>query len=393
MRRRRLCVLLSALALPLLAWALLPVVSTGADSASLQRRIDRAQSAIDVKKRHEGVLTTDISAYTARIDSLQGDISKLQAREDRIQADLDAKRAELESIQGQLRIERAKLALLKGRLAASRVVLARRLREIYTSDAPDIVTVLLDAHGFAELLERGEFMHRINEQDREIIVAVKTAKEETAATTKRLARLEARAQEVAALILERRDEVAALKGRLVTKQDGLASARRGKQIVLAGTRSSRRKLEEDVRAMQAEQARIQGQLGSGSGPIRQGSGRFIWPVNGPITAPFCERRAWEACHPGIDIGVPSGTPIRAADSGTVRIASSYGGYGNYTCVQHTATLSTCYGHQSSFAVGIGQNVSQGQVVGYTGCTGLCFGPHLHFEVRVNGSVVDPMGYL
>jgi murein DD-endopeptidase MepM/ murein hydrolase activator NlpD len=392
MRLRRLCLLLTAVALPLLAWALLPVVSTGADSASLQRRIDRAQSAINVKKRHEGVLTTDISAYSARIDALQSDISKLQAREDRIQADLDAKRAELEHIQEQLRMERAKLARLKARLAAARVVLARRLREIYTSDQPDIVTVLLDSHGFAELLERSEFMHRINEQDRAIIVAVKTAKDETAATTKRLAKLEVRAQNVAAVILERRDEVAAVKGHLVSRQDGLASVRSRKQSALNATRSSRHKLEEDVRAMQAQEARIQGDL-AGGGPIRQGSGRFIWPVNGPITAPFCERRAWEACHPGIDIGVPSGTPIHAADSGTVRIASYYGGYGNYTCIQHTASLSTCYGHQSSFAVSAGQNVSQGQVIGYVGCTGLCFGAHLHFEVRVNGSVVDPMGYL
>src|SRR5438552_1249931 len=220
MRLRRLCVLLSAVALPLLAWALLPVVSTGADSASLQRRMDRAQSAINVKKRHEGVLTTDISAYSARIDALQGDISRLQAREDRIQADLDAKRAELERIQEQLRIERAKLARLKARLAAARVVLARRLREIYTSDQPDIVTVLLDSRGFADLLERSEFMHRINEQDREIIVAVKAAKDETAATTRRLAKLEDRAQRVAAAILSRRDEVAAVKGHLQTTQSG-----------------------------------------------------------------------------------------------------------------------------------------------------------------------------
>jgi murein DD-endopeptidase MepM/ murein hydrolase activator NlpD len=183
-----------------------------------------------------------------------------------------------------------------------------------------------------------------------------------------------------------------VKGRLVSTQSGLADARAGKQGALDATRSSRHKLEEDVRAMQAQQARIQGDL-AGGGPIRQGSGRFIWPVNGPITAPFCERRAWEACHPGIDIGVSSGTPIHAADSGTVRIASYYGGYGNYTCIQHSASLSTCYGHQSSFAVGTGQNVSQGQVIGYVGCTGLCFGAHLHFEVRVNGSVVDPLGYL
>jgi len=392
-RLRRLCLLLSVVALPLLAWALLPVVSTGADSASLQRRIDRDQAAIDRKKRHEGVLTTDITAYNRRIDSLQANISKLQAREDRIQGDLDAKRAELTRIQEQLRIERAKLARLKARLAAAKVVLARRLREIYTADAPDIVTVLLNSHGFADLLERSEFMHRINEQDRVIMVAVKRAKDETTATTKRLATLEGRAQKVAAAILARRDEVAAVKGRLQSTQSGLADARAGKQGALDATRSSRHKLEEDVRAMQAQQARIQRDLAGGGGPIRQGSGRFIWPVNGPITAPFCERRAWEACHPGIDIGASSGTPIHAADSGTVRIASYYGGYGNYTCIQHSASLSTCYGHQSSFAVGAGQNVSQGQVIGYVGCTGLCFGAHLHFEVRVNGSVVDPLGYL
>jgi murein DD-endopeptidase MepM/ murein hydrolase activator NlpD len=391
-RLRRLCVLLSAVALPLLAWALLPVVSTGADSASIQRRIDRATAAIDAKKRHEGVLTTDITAYTRRIDVLQGSISKLQARQDRIQSDLDARLAELDRIREELRIQRARLARLKARLAIARVVLGRRLREIYMADAPDVVTVLLDAHGFAELLERSEFMHRINAQDRKIIVAVKAARDETAATARRLARLEERARRVAAAIQARRDEVAAVKGRLQSTQSGLANARAGKQAALDRTRSSRRRLEEDVRAMQAEQSRIQGDL-SGGGPIRQGSGRFIWPVNGPITAPFCERRAWEACHPGIDIGAASGTPIHAADAGTVRIASSYGGYGNYTCIAHSASLSTCYGHQSSFAVGVGQSVSQGQVIGYVGCTGLCFGAHLHFEVRVNGSVVDPMGYL
>src|SRR5436190_2204289 len=203
-RLRRLCVLLSVVALPLLAWALLPVVSTGADSASLQRRIDRDQAAIDRKKRHEGVLTTDITAFNRRIDSLQTSISKLQSREDRIQADLDAKRAELTQIQEQLRIEHAKLARLKARLAAAKVVLGRRLREIYTADAPDIVTVLLDAHGFADLLERSEFMHRINAQDRVILVAVKKAKDETTATTKRLARREDRAHPAAAPIGARR---------------------------------------------------------------------------------------------------------------------------------------------------------------------------------------------
>ena len=91
--------------------------------------------------------------------------------------------------------------------------------------------------------------------------------------------------------------------------------------------------------------------------------------------------------------MPEGTPIRAADSGTVALMGWVGGYGNYTCIQHTATMSTCYGHQSRFATSNGASVSQGQVIGYSGNTGNSTGPHVHFEVRINGSPVDPMGYL
>ena len=125
----------------------------------------------------------------------------------------------------------------------------------------------------------------------------------------------------------------------------------------------------------------------------ESSSGFIWPVSGPITSPFCEPRPWEACHPGIDIGVPTGTPIQAVADGTVSIAGPEGGYGNYTCIDHGGGLSSCYGHQETISVSVGQQVSQGQVIGISDCTGLCFGPHLHFEVRVNGQVVDPMGYL
>ena len=102
---------------------------------------------------------------------------------------------------------------------------------------------------------------------------------------------------------------------------------------------------------------------------------------------------WGRLHAGIDMPMPEGTALRAADSGSVAIAGWVGGYGNYTCIQHGGSLSTCYGHQSSIAVSVGQSVSQGQVIGNSGNTGNSTGPHLHFEVRVNGSPVDPLGYL
>ena len=101
---------------------------------------------------------------------------------------------------------------------------------------------------------------------------------------------------------------------------------------------------------------------------------------------------WGRLHAGVDIAAPTGTPIRASAGGTVAIAGWVGGYGNYTCIQHGGGIATCYGHQTSIGVHVGQHVRQGQVIGTVGCTGHCFGPHVHFEVRVNGTPVDPMGY-
>ena len=130
-------------------------------------------------------------------------------------------------------------------------------------------------------------------------------------------------------------------------------------------------------------------------PLASG-GSMTWPVRGPVTSPFCERRAWEDCHPGIDIGAPTGRPILAAAAGRVALVQPTGvsgGYGNFTCLQHTRALSTCYAHQQRVLVRIGEIVGRGQPIGTTGCTGRCFGPHLHFEVRLDDRKICPATYL
>ena len=114
-------------------------------------------------------------------------------------------------------------------------------------------------------------------------------------------------------------------------------------------------------------------------------------MSGPVVSPFGMR--WGRLHAGIDIAVPSGTPVHASASGTVAIAGWVSGYGNYTCIDHGGGIATCYAHQASISVGVGQAVTQGQVIGISDCTGHCLGPHVHFEVRVNGTPVDPLGYL
>ncbi|HET8821577.1 MAG TPA: peptidoglycan DD-metalloendopeptidase family protein, partial [Thermoleophilaceae bacterium] len=122
-----------------------------------------------------------------------------------------------------------------------------------------------------------------------------------------------------------------------------------------------------------------------------GSTTIASPVRGTVTSNFGPR--WGRNHDGIDIAAPTGTPVRAAACGTVSLAGQQSGYGNMVCITHTSQFSTCYAHLSRFGVTDGARVTQGQVIGYVGCTGSCTGPHLHFETRVGGQAQDPRTYL
>ena len=400
--RTRLGLLITVAVIPLVLWAALPMLSDGSvqsQASSIGSKIDRKKRLIEAKKGRERVLSSTITRYSKRIGSLQGDITVLERKQVAIQSDLDAKRAELSRIQEQLRRERIRLARLRARLAEARIALANRLVELYKADKPDVITVVLESDGFADLLERTEFMKRVSDQDSRIIDRVRTARADAKKTAKHLAVLEKRQTKIANAIQARRDAVSRVRVQLVDRRDAFARVRSAKSTALASTRDSRQHLEGDLALLEKENAKIQAQLaaaqnGSGpvaAGPIKPGSGGLIWPVNGPVVSPFGMR--WGRLHAGVDIAVPSGTPVHAAKSGRVLIAGWVSGYGNYTCIGHGGGLSTCYGHQTSIGVSVGQSVSQGQVIGYSGCTGHCFGPHVHFETRINGAPVNPMGYL
>jgi murein DD-endopeptidase MepM/ murein hydrolase activator NlpD len=246
---------------------------------------------------------------------------------------------------------------------------------------------VLHAGVVAVAARRADALH---EHDAAVVGRVRELRDDTAATVER--------------VRSTRDSIAAKKAELVRTRRELEA--RENQLDAARDRSKRALGRVDDHADHLEgdvsdlQDKIQAQLAAASGvptlpagPIQGGSAGFIWPVNGPIASPFGAR--WGTMHEGIDIAVPAGTPIRAAKDGTIAFEQSEatsGGYGNYTCIDHGGGLSTCYAHQSSFAITSG-SVQQGDVIGYVGCTGHCFGDHLHFEVRINGTAVDPMGYL
>ncbi len=400
----RVRLLLTAIALPLLLWAVLPMASSGKSKQQelqeLQSKISNAREKIGRKKGTERALRQQIAGYDRRIRRLQGKIATLQTRQARVQADLDLKRAELESLRTDLRRERARLVRLRKRLDVTRTQLRVRLVEIYKAEPPDMVTVVLNSDGFTDLLERSEFIKRISDQDKRIVTLVRDARIDSVSSEKRLSKLESRQRKVTAIVQRRRDEIADVRMQLVGTRVGYTRTKNGKAAALSNVRADRQHLEEHVDGLEAASQKIANQLAAAQGryagdlPIKRGNGSMVWPVNGTMSSPFGQR--WGRLHAGIDISAGEGTPIHAADSGRVVLmqgTGASGGYGNYTCVQHTATMSTCYAHQSRFGTSLGASVGQGQVIGYVGNTGHSFGAHLHFEVRINGSPVNPMGYL
>jgi murein DD-endopeptidase MepM/ murein hydrolase activator NlpD len=382
---------LGALAAATAAAGTLALAAGGAPAHDLHSKLDQKKAQLAHARQREGVLSTTIQRYGDRIDELRGQVATLRNREVLVQAQLNRVEAELKR-------DEARLEVLRVRLKRSLRVLRQRLIAIYETDQPDALTVILNANGFDDLMNRYEYLQHIQGQDTSIAERVRNLRNAMKDTVLRV-------RDERAQIAAKKAELEQTQAQLEARQSDLTSAREHDRATLDRVQHSEQELEGDVSDIQAEiQAQLQAaqaaQAAQAStpappaGPVQgESSSGFIWPVNGPVTSPFCEPRPWESCHPGIDISVPSGTPIHAAATGTVAIAGPESGYGNYTCIDHGGGISSCYGHQASISVSVGQRVSQGQVIGISDCTGLCFGPHLHFEIRQNGTPVDPMAYL
>jgi murein DD-endopeptidase MepM/ murein hydrolase activator NlpD len=360
----------------------------------VQSQLDAKQNQLDKVVQHKGVLTTTISHYSDRIGNLEGQVAALRNREAAVQQKLDSKQAQLDRAMAVLKREKAHLLVVRGHLKRALVGLRQRLVSMYESGTPDLITVLLNSKGWSDLVTRTEYLNRLQDQDQLLIGRVRQLRNESRAVVDRLRTVRDRITAARDAIAAHKQELVRTRSSIEAQQSKLERARGKREDALAKIRSKEQELDGAVANLQAK---IAAQLAPGNalpaGPIQGGSSGIIWPVNGPIVSGFGWRFGGSEFHEGVDIAVPTGTPIRAAASGTVAIAAPTGGYGNYTCIDHGGGLSTCYGHQESFAVSGGQRVSQGQVIGYSDCTGHCFGPHVHFEVRINGQAVDPMGYL
>jgi murein DD-endopeptidase MepM/ murein hydrolase activator NlpD len=354
-----------------------------ADSVSdLRAKRDAAHS-----KRAQ--LAAKIDALKATDGELQNAVTVLDKQVSAQQAAADSARQSVQAAVDMVKAAESKLADTEHRIGDLKTAVVHRAVTEYVQPKSDPFSGLLTTGDVGEASRRAALMRQANDRARDIVDRLRSArmdlseqqkaavKARDVAAQRRMAVL-ARLSDLQKAQSEKERLASAFKSRLAVYQqeaDAVASQESGLVSLIQSKEAA-------LRASRGGSDVVDGRI-SGAG--------LVWPMRGTITSPYGPR--WGGFHPGIDIATAYGTPIHAAKGGTVIYAGYNGGYGNYTCIDHGGGFSTCYAHQSQIAVSDGQQVGQGQVIGYEGNTGYSTGPHLHFEARVNGSPQDPMRYL
>ena len=385
-----------------LALALVAAAPAAADDpveqkATVDARIAALQAQISSSKAQEGVLTSQLSAVADELQSAQDAVSSAEASVSSLEAELSAAQARLDRLATLLGVQTQRLELLRAEYDRAIAILDARVRAAYIDEPPDLLAFLVSASTFDEVVDNVELLTRIGRQDQRVARQVATAKARAAA--QRRATIETKRLQAATVsaIGERTAAARVARDRLAAERDRLATVRSLKQSALADTRETRTEFVQEAESLAAQSAALEAtiraaqQKAGSTGSGQPSAAGLIWPCDGVVTSGFGMR--WGRMHEGIDIGCPYGAPNRAAAAGTVIYAGWMSGYGNLVVIDHGNGLSTAYGHASSIVVSVGQSVAQGQTVSYVGATGHATGPHLHFEVRVNGVAVDPLQYL
>jgi murein DD-endopeptidase MepM/ murein hydrolase activator NlpD len=368
--------------------------------AAVDARLQAVQAKIAWAERREGALAGQISFVNHQIRDLASQVGVVTNRLEPLERDLQLHREKLDRLTELFRLQTSRYHFYRHEYQALLDRLSNRLVDLYEAGEQSTLEVLLGSKSFTDLINQAQVVDSINTQDKKIAGQVGSAKERVQAQREHTKRFRSLVAAELRTIAIRTNQARALRDRLLASENRLAAARTAKRDALRNVKESKAEFLHEVAGLQQASSALAAQIReaqssrssySPPGDTTPSAAGFIWPVNGPVTSPFGMR--WGRMHEGIDIGAASGSPIRAAAAGRVVYSGWMSGYGNLVAIDHGGGISTAYGHQSSIAVGNGQLVSQGQTIGYVGCTGHCFGPHLHFEVRINGTPVDPLGYL
>jgi murein DD-endopeptidase MepM/ murein hydrolase activator NlpD len=365
-------------------------------AAALPDTLAQTRAQIAAAREHKASLTEQIATLDGRLAATSGQLARLGDQIDAVGAKLTTTREKLGLLREQLHLKQLELRRAEKKLALEQHYFQQRIVATYKTSDLTYVDVVLESTSFEDLITRVSVVRDFIAGDNDLVGRFQSARDAVEGEKQAIAGKESAVHEAVADLQKQSDALAGLRAAQAAQQAASLALRRQKSGALSSVEGNLALLQRQENELLAESNSLTGVINGSSGG-GGGTGSLIWPVNGPVTSPFGWRvnpiLGSREFHTGIDIGVGYGTPIHAADSGTVIYATWMGGYGNVIIIDHGRGISTLYAHQSSLAVGNGAKVSRGQTIGYVGSTGFSTGPHLHFEVRLNGNPVDPMAYL
>ncbi len=357
---------------------------TAKNPKSLSRKLNQVKSQ---KSR----VAAELRATTQKARVVTTDLRTLEARLESLGEQVEETRANLHSN----RAEQVKLAenlkQMEVLVAETRAKVRSRLRAMYMQTNGSYISIVSGAQTVGDFVSRSGMLQTIAEKDRELFDRYES-----------LTRNVSEKKRQQDSVVRQYEKLRAFEDR---KEAELSDVREEKSIALKQLRSRQAELKKLLQQFQADERNIAAEIAAYNRRIKKNpktarkpfKGRFMRPVNAPVTSGFGNRfhpiLRISRLHAGTDFGARSGSPIFAVADGTVISASYSGGYGNRIILDHGGGLTTVYAHCSSLAVRAGQTVRQGQRIGAVGSTGLSTGPHLHFEMRVNGRPVNPMSRL
>jgi murein DD-endopeptidase MepM/ murein hydrolase activator NlpD len=367
-------------------------------------RIDREQERVERRLEHVDAIGERLASRIAALDqrraTVESALEELEARITGLDRTIGGLEDRLRATQQRLAALSERLKVIEGRLRRHEALFHERAVSAYKSGATGAFDTLLSSTSLTDLIERIAYFESALDADAELVGRIKDLEAEMAS---RRAEVEERKEQIASdklALQETRSRMAAMR----TRQADVLAARQSaialKQSLLAGVRAREGRLEEVRRQLAGESSRIEALLAAraaGASAVPGAGGQLAWPAAGEVTSGyglrvhpiFGDRRM----HTGLDIAAPQGAPVFAASGAVVAYVGALSGYGNVVALDHGGGLATTYNHLSGSFVVSGQRVGRGDHIAAVGCTGFCTGPHLHFEVRVNGAPVDPMPYL
>lgn len=362
-----------------------------------QKELDSLDDQVADKKAYS-------DALMKKIDLLQDKLDALESNRDDLQSEIDAVQKRIDETQAEINKAEKEIEKKEQEFDGVYEEYCQRLRAMYISGNVSMLEVLLESGDISSILTRAEMVKSVSEQDSATLDDLMTKMEEINKEREELANnkiqlgkdkdsLNSRKQELQKSI----DEYNSSKAELNAEVEECNAA-------LASLDDKRSEVKETIDTNQEQKRQIEAEINnalSGSGSNKPGSGNYN-PGTGQLAYPTSYRQISAgypnysngSYHGGVDWPCPTGTAVHAADSGVVVIAKKLTySYGQYILIDHGNGLSTLYAHNSSLVVGVGDKVSKGQIIAYSGESGNATGPHVHFEVRLNGTRVNPMSYL